>query len=71
MATTSFVSKRFIIFANTDDATVTFTQNTFDFQTQIASVATEEAITTTMGGHLANISTHVPALMAFLMSVFA
>jgi hypothetical protein len=71
LATTTFTGKRFAFFANTDDSIINFTQNTFDFQAQIASVATEETITTGTGGHLANISSNVSNLMSFLTRCFA
>jgi hypothetical protein len=70
LATTGFSGKRFAFFANTDDSIINFTENTFDFQAQIASVATEETITTGTGGHLANISSNIPNLTAFLQRCF-
>ncbi|HEY0098388.1 MAG TPA: Ig-like domain-containing protein [Pyrinomonadaceae bacterium] len=69
----SFSGKRLAFFRNTDDVIVNPTENTGDFQAQVASVATEETITsyTTGGGHLANIAASKTLLMEFLARCFA
>jgi dienelactone hydrolase len=69
-AASDWAGVRLRFYRNTADVTVDPTQNTADFSAQVAGVATESAVVSYAGGHLANIELTVDDLMAFLERCF-